>query len=305
LLALPRLFFLFKKIKPTCVQTWLYHADLLGGVCAKIARVPCIIWTLRNNKLAKDRSRWLTRCIVKVLARLSSLVPHKIVCCANDVLSTHRDLGYASQKMCVIHNGFNISQFQKITDSYAVFRQQHSLSPRQSCIGTLSRYHPDKGIDVILKAMCKVIEVRPETMLVLGGFELTPANEKLMRQIQALQLCSNVLLLGIVKESPQFLSALDVFVSSSLSEGFSNAIGEAMACEVPCIVTDVGDSAFLVASKTWVVPSNDVSSLAQRLLWMLDKESHEMDAIGHQLRERIVQQYSIETIVKKYENLYH
>lgn len=299
-----KLFYYVKKIKPDVIQSWMYHSDFFSGIAAKCARVPSIIWTIRNNKLAPGRSKFVTRLLVKILARLSHVIPNKIICCATDIKVTHEQIGFDSKKMCVIYNGFDTTLFQRNDAFYKQFREQHPLVGNKFCVGLLGRYHPDKGIDIFLKAAQMVIQADNNVVFVLAGLGLDTQNKELMTQINTLSLRDHLLLLGPLLNTNQFLCGLDIFVSSSRSEGFSNAIGEAMACEVPCIVTDVGDSAYLLSMQKYVVPAGDICALSQSILSMKNEYNERgLRHIGQVLRNRIITHFSIKAIVQQYQQL--
>jgi len=101
------------------------------------------------------------------------------------------------------------------------------------------------------------------------------------------------------------MSSADLFVSSSLDEGFPNVIGEAMACGTPCVVTDAGDSAYIVGNTGVVVPPNDSGSLAKGITEMLSYDSEGRRKIGLQARQRILDNFDIKNIANQYENLYN
>lgn len=99
-------------------------------------------------------------------------------------------------------------------------------------------------------------------------------------------------------------NAIDILSSSSYGEGFPNVIGEAMACGVPCVVTDVGDSAVIVGDTGLVVPPKNPKALAQSMKKMIEVGKEKREGLGMKARDRIMDNYSIEKVVKEYEKLY-
>ena len=139
---------------------------------------------------------------------------------------------------------------------------------------------------------------------ILAGTEVEPSNRELMNLISSLGLEPSVRLLGRRNDIPEITAALDIASSSSYGEGFSNAIGEAMSCGVPCVVTDVGDSAWIVGDTGKVVPPRDPTALANALRELVNMGAVARRALGERARQRVVENFSLEAVVRQYEDLY-
>src|SRR5690554_4089952 len=109
--ALRRLWQLLRQLQPDVVQTWMYHADLLGGVVARLAGIRSVVWGIRNTTLVPGKSSHSAIAAARLLARLSKLVPTRIVACAEEAVTVHGKLGYDTTKMRVIPNGYDLAQF--------------------------------------------------------------------------------------------------------------------------------------------------------------------------------------------------
>jgi glycosyltransferase involved in cell wall biosynthesis len=115
----------------------------------------------------------------------------------------------------------------------------------------------------------------------------------------------HVHLLGEQRDVPRLLNAFDIATSSSsYGEGLPNAIGEAMATGIPCVVTDAGDSALLVGDTGIVVPKRDPGALCAAWQWLLDAGSDFRRAMGERARKRIMEHYSLQVMIRRYETLY-
>ena len=114
----------------------------------------------------------------------------------------------------------------------------------------------------------------------------------------------NLQRLGPWENAPEFLNCLDIMVLSSSGEGFPNVVGEAMACEIPTITTDVGDAATLVQTPEQIVPPGDVDGLTLALRRLLALSSAQRKAIGQKSRQRILNSYSLAIMRQKYETFY-
>jgi glycosyltransferase involved in cell wall biosynthesis len=125
-----------------------------------------------------------------------------------------------------------------------------------------------------------------------------------MKPVQSQPVREHLHLLGERADVPRLMSALDILVSSSSSEGFPNVIGEAMCCGLPCVVTDVGDSANIVGDTGVVVPPRDPAAIADALEGLLDDGPDTRRKLGLAARQRVRELYSLQRIVREYEGLY-
>jgi glycosyltransferase involved in cell wall biosynthesis len=164
---------------------------------------------------------------------------------------------------------------------------------------------PQKDHGTFLRAAAHVAAARDGVTFVLAGRGADAANRRLTGLVRAAGLEGRVRLLGVRRDMPTLTAALDVAVlSSAFGEGLSNSMGEAMACGVPCVVTDVGDSARLVGTSGVVAPARDADALAAGVLSVLARPAHERRALGAEARRRIVDGYSLPAVTARYAELY-
>jgi glycosyltransferase involved in cell wall biosynthesis len=304
-LALARLVTLIRRFQPHMVQTYLYHADLLGYLAARWAGVPQVLWNLRQSGMDFSKYRRTTSLTVWLCARLSRRVK-RILVNSHAGLKAHARLGYDRARMQVVPNGFELTRFRPDPPSRLELRRELGLAPEARIVGMLARFDPQKDHENFLKA-AQILNARlPDTYFLLAGNGLTPDHPALARLLVANPINPQHLrLLGERYDTPRLLAGLDVHVSSSaFGEGFANAIGEAMACGVPCVVTDVGDSALIVGDTGLVVPPQtplDLSrALEEALTWPLD----ELTRRGEAARAEIQRRFDIDRIVAELESLY-
>ena len=300
--AIASLYRKIKKINPDIVQTWLYHADLIGGIIARAAGVRNIIWGVRTTELKKGA--YVTTAVRKVLAYLSYYIPTIIVCVAEAAKYKHIELGYCEGKMLVIGNGFDICQLQHRATERSQFRKIHQLHTDHVVIGSVGRFSQDKGQDLFIKAASKVASNNPKVRFLMVGKELNRNNKELMGWIEAADLSDKVILLGERKDVNTCLSAMDVFCLHSRSEGFPNVLGEAMSMAVPCVAADVGDVAVVLADTGILVKKNNYDSIADGLIQMLKKKQEQRHILGQKAMVRISAEYSLDVVHGKYEDLY-
>ncbi|SFU57912.1 Glycosyltransferase involved in cell wall bisynthesis [Nitrosomonas eutropha] len=260
-----RLWQLLRQIHPQVVQTWMYHADLIGGVIARLAGVKQVFWGIRHSTLDTEKSRRSTIWVARLCARISSRIPSTIICCAQKALEVHRDLGYAVDKLRVIPNGYDLVRFRVDGDARAQLRAEWGVGNRW-LLGMVGRFDPLKDHKNLLNALAVIKNQGVDFGCVLAGRDLDRNNAQLMTWLAEHNLTSEVRLLGQRTDIPDVMNALDVHVLSSSSEAFPNVVAEAMACGTPAVVTDVGDAAVIVGEVGWVVPPKDPEALADALL---------------------------------------
>ena len=294
---------LLREFKPYVVQTWMYHADLIGGVLARLAGVKAVFWGIRHTTLEPGKSKRSTIYVARLCALLSRWVPIKIVCCANKAVVVHEKLGYATNKMIVIPNGYDLEKFLVDHDTRNCLRSEWGIDESMPLLGMVGRFDPQKDHKNLINALGKLRQSGFNFRFVLVGKNLLETNQELVAWIDAQNLHEHIILLGQRSDIPKVMNALDVHVlSSSYGEAFPNVLAESMACGTPCVTTDVGDAALIVGGTGWVVEPRNAEALATALLdslisfhdepaWTIRKQ---------QARERIVDNFSLEKMVNAY-----
>ena len=303
--GLSRLPRLLRALKPDLVQTWMYHADLIGGLATRLLTTAPVVWGLHNSNLDPRTTKWTTRATVWSCARLSRLVPRRILSCSQAAMRVHVALGYDAARMVVIPNGFDTERFRPDPSHYAAVRQELGLAPAATLIGLVARLHPQKDHGNFIAAAGLVARRRPLAHFVLIGTDVVADNPDLGAQIQATGTPERFHLLGARADLPRLTAAFDIGVTASAyGEAFPLVVGEAMACGVPCVVTDVGDSALMVADTGRVVPPRDPAALAAAIESLLDLPDGERRMIGTAARARICAEYALPVIAQRYHRLY-
>jgi glycosyltransferase involved in cell wall biosynthesis len=304
-LALLRMIHQIRQLRPDLVQTWMYHADLLGGLAARAATAVPLVWGLHNSDLDKSRARRSTRAIARACALLSHRLPTRIVSCSEVAARIHRALGYEADKFVVIPNGIDTAAFRPDADSYHDLRKELSVPPETLLVGILARFHPQKDHQSFVQAAGIVGPRYPRVHFALVGADCDRNNDRLVRWIAATGIADRFHLLGKRQDMPRVAAALDLAVmSSAYGEAFPLVIGEAMSAGVPCAVTDVGDSAMIVGDTGRVAPPRDAPALADAIAALLALPSHQRLALGAAARERIHDNFSLPTVAARYQALY-
>jgi glycosyltransferase involved in cell wall biosynthesis len=297
--AMVRLRRLLLQLQPDIVQTWMYHADFLGGLAARSCGFNNVIWGIRSTQVPIN-SR-LTGLLVKINALISYRLPQKIVCVANAALESHRKFGFDAKRMLVIGNGIDLGEF--FADSKPALEAK-SASLQPTLIGCVGRFHPDKGQDLLLQSFAQLLKLQPDLRLMLIGRGCDMSNKQLSELLDRFNLHHAVQLLGERQDIAVLLQSIDVYCMPSRSEGFPNGLVEAMACGLPCVATDVGDALLLGDGVVQFVIPSSVTELTKGLQSMLEKTPSARFSMGQQAAQRIKEHYSIEAVRSQFEDLY-
>ncbi|MEW5910395.1 MAG: glycosyltransferase, partial [Thermodesulfobacteriota bacterium] len=275
----------------------------LGSIASALnGKIP-VIWNIQASIRQREAYKPMTALMVALGWGFSRLT-HGIIFNSLNGKEGHEKIGYISRKNLFIPNGFDLDLFRPDEQSRKQVQEELAVPEHAPCIGLFARFHPVKAHHIFLEAAEKILNVQRKARFILCGEGCDERNELLGAWIHKFHLLNSVHLLGRRDDMPKVMAAMDLVVSCSLSEGFSNVIGEAMACEVPCVVTDVGDSSLIVGETGSVIPPNDPEALSEAVLKILDMSREERKNLGHKARIRIQDHFSIQAVVEKYETVY-
>jgi glycosyltransferase involved in cell wall biosynthesis len=283
---------LIRLLKPDIVQTWLLHGDLIGGIAAKLAGINRIVWNIRYSKLERDVVTLRTIILIKFLSKLSFIIPKIIIVVSKSAFKNCKDLGYCVDKLRLIQNGFDVS---------IIIPYKKKYKKNIPILGSIARFDPTKDHENLLKALSIVKKKNISFVCHLIGLNIDKNNKLLVNQIKKLELSSSVKLLGKSNDALKSMRALDIHILSSKTEGFPNVVAEAMILGIPCIVTDVGDSALIVGKTGWVVqPKNPVklANAIKKALSAIGKKGWKIRCEQAQLR--IKNNFEINKMIKLY-----
>ncbi|MDE3050252.1 MAG: glycosyltransferase [Nitrospirota bacterium] len=298
--ALPRLIRLFNSLNPTIVQSWLYHADLLSTLAVKFSSSRILVWNVRCSDMDLNRYRPLTRWVQRVLAWWS-VTPAAVVVNSEAGKQQHERLGYRPRRWDVIPNGFDTQRFRPDTSLRLPLRQEWKVPQDAVIVALVARVDPMKDHPTFLAAAQEVARARHDVYFLLVGKD----TQALAPAVAAKGLTDQVRLLGYRSDIECLLPGVDVAcLSSAFGEGFPNVLGEAMACGIPCVSTDVGDARSIVADTGLVVPARDPASLAHAIIDLIDRGPSAREHLGRAARTRIETKYSLARIVDRYTALY-
>ena len=293
--ALPRLIRLFNTLNPTIVQSWLYHADLLSTLAVKFSGSPILLWNVRCSDMDLKRYSLLSRWVRWVLARWSA-APAAVIVNSEAGKQQHERLGYRPRRWDVIPNGFDTARFHPNTSLRLPLRQEWKVPPDAVVVALVARVDPMKDHATFLNAAQEVSNARQNVYFLLVGKD----TQTLAPAVAAKGLTDRVRVLGYRSAIECLLPGVDVLCLSSYGEGFPNVLGEAMACGIPCVSTDVGDARSIIFDTGLVVPARDPAALAHAMIDLIDRGPAARATLGRAARERIEKTYSLPMIVEQY-----
>ena len=307
LLGLYKLYKFIWQIKPDVVQTWLDHADLIGGVIARLAGIKNIVWGVHHTALVRGESKLSTICISKINVFLSYFIPKKIIYCAEESRIAQEKIGYKKTKGQVVRNGYDIEGFVQNKYLGENFRNELGISINDLLIGHVGRYDPQKDLNNLIEAFALLNRDNFDFHAVIIGTDLDYNNQDLVCMLNKNGLEERVSLQGRRNDIVAVMNGIDLFVLSSRSEAFPNVLNEAMLCGTPCITTNVGDAREIVGDTGWVVRPKDPQVLAKTILQAAkEKQSNNDSWLQREAacRQRVVENFSLNEMLKKYKEVW-
>lgn len=283
--------------QPVILHTWLFHANFTGRLVGRLNKVPIIITSRRNINIGGSRR--------ELLMRWTSGMDNKIIAVCKAVRKAEiESSNVPSDKVVTIYNGLDPSPFTSLSDESALeIRNSFGIPDDSLLLGAIGRLHPAKGFNDLITAMTLLkTETNSIQLLIVGEGELL---NQLKLQVHNNNLSGTIKFTGLRNDIPEILSALDVLVSPSLWEGLPNVVLEAMAAGKPVVATSVGGTpeAVVDGETGLLVPPRNPEALATAILRLLGN-SELRTRMGHAGRERVLNHFTIQRMVKRTEQLY-
>ena len=292
-----------RRTRPAVVQGWMTHGNLAAVFASRLAHAP-LIWSVRQSLPDFKYEKPATAVALWLSARIAGRAD-RIVYNSSGGARDHERLGYPVSNGCRIPNGFDTNLFAPSAERRQRMRQALGVDDETLLIGLVGRLHAQKNQAGFLAAAAKVLGGTDRKLrFLLAGPGTDADNPALRRLVPNAATAEATLFLGDRADIPDITAALDLAVNCSFGEGFPNALGEAMACGVPSIVTDVGDSAWVVGDGGWVVPANDQKALEDALAAAITSTHEARTARGAAARRRVIESFSLSSVVGQYEHLY-
>ncbi|MCU0576377.1 MAG: glycosyltransferase [Desulfobacterota bacterium] len=298
--AVLKLRFLTRLFQPDVIQCWMYHANLLGMTLLSPRK---LLWNIRCSDMDLVHYSPLYRFTVRAGARLSGM-PAAVITNSVAGRSAHEKIGYRPKKWFTIPNGFDTDIFKPDAQSHFAMRAKLRIPQHAFVIGIIGRMDPMKDHSTFFRATRLFLASHPGTHFILAGRGIAHGNQDMNVLMQGLPDSGTFHLLGERSDMPQILATLDMLTSSSVSEGFPNAIGEAMACGVPCAATDAGDTGALMGDTGILVRKRSPEDLCNAWDAIARMKPEDRLALGSRARERIMQHFTQDRTTGLYEQIY-
>ena len=280
------------------VQTFFESSDLWGGAVTRLLSSARLIWSRRDMGILRGYKH-------QIAYRLMSSLPHRVFAVSEQVRRHAIEVDHVHPaKVQVVYNGLDITPFASLS-------APREVAQKGFRIATLGNIRSVKGHDLLISAAASVLQCFPHTSFWLAGEVLDPDYfSALKQQIAATGVADHIHFVHGVSEPAHFLKAADLFVLPSRSEGFSNAILEAMAAALPVVATDVGGNSEAVDhGKTGlIIPAGDSSALASAIISLL-REPATLKLMGIAGSMRVSEHFTIQTmmqtVTQAYRDLLH
>jgi glycosyltransferase involved in cell wall biosynthesis len=302
--AAEKLTAIIESSKPDVIQSWLYHANLISALSIRSMadKAPPLIWGLRGSLVrftASSIPLWLVILWTRCIAATPSLI------LANSPISIqqHIKLGYPSNKMRFLPNGFDADKVFRSEDARSEIRSQLGIGDNDPVIAVCGRADPSKGFPLFLRAFAKICQETPTAVALMIGRGLDESPE-LTALISELGIRERVRRIGYTNTPQHYMSAADIGCSSSITEGFPNVVAESMLCELPMVVTDVGMSRDIVGEHGVVVAAGNVDLLAQGLSQYVTMGVESRKHLGRLSRNRIQEHFGLPAILSEMRGMY-
>ena len=296
---------LLRNLRPQVLQGWMYHGNLAASLGRMLAAGrPPVIWGIHHSLLGFDAERPSLRAAIQVSRRLSGATAATVYV-SQASMAQHAAFGFKDRLPRVIPNGFDGAAFRPDPEARRAFRAELGAGDGEALVGLVARYHPMKDHANMFRAARRLADEGRAVRLVLAGPGIDAANGELVSVIEKLGLRERVTLLGELRDTAAIMAGLDLLcMSSSHGEALPLAVGEAMASGTPCVVTDVGDAAWLVGDTGRAVPARDSEALAAALAVLLDLGENQRRALGAAARRRVLEYFSLDAAAGAYQALY-
>jgi glycosyltransferase involved in cell wall biosynthesis len=294
-----RLLTVLHRLKPDILYSFLPDANLVGLILGRLVRVKRVAWGVRASNMDVSRYDWLAGVSLHLSTFLSRF-PNAIIVNSYAGSEFHRSIGYYTNRMMVISNGIDTDRFKPDHLSGLRVRDVWGIDRETITIGLVGRLDPMKDHTTFLRAVKIFDKEERSVRFVCIGYGKEPYKSEIHSLCMTLGLNGSLIWAGERYDMTAVYNAMDIVTSSSsFGEGFSNVIGEAMACGVPCVVTDVGDSARIVGKTGIIVPPKDPQALADGWRNMLKRLNDKPYSFKEKARARIVSHYSSEIFIQK------
>lgn len=293
-----RLLRLLRARRPAVLHAYLPEANLVSLVARIVLPRTRVVWGVRASYMDLRRYGWLPRVLAAVAAR-GARFAHVVVYNSEAGYRHHVAAGYPVATGAVVPNGIDTEVFSPRPEARAPVRAGWEVEPEAPLVGIVGRIDPVKGHGLFLRAAQRLAGVRADVRFVVVGDGPAAEVAALRAEAERLGIDGRLVWAGRRADLPEVYAALDVATLASVGEGFPNVVGEAMACGVPCVATDVGDSREIIGDTGACVPPGEADALYHAWATLLALPPAERRALGRRARARIVERYGIDALAER------
>lgn len=283
---------------------WMYHANLIGYYLGKLAGVKRIVWNIRHSNLDPAVNSATTLKINRWCAKRSAKVA-VIAYNGQQARKVHEEIGYCSEKEITLDNGVDCAEFRPMPEAGTLLRAELGIRDDQQVVLSVTKNHPIKDIPTFIQAFALLHKEQPDTVAVMCGSGVDTENKQItdLCLSNGLTVGEDIFLLGMRHDVPHLLSGCDLYVLHSAGEAFPNTLIQAMACGCLCVATDVGDVRTILNDDAFICTPQEPKALAEKISEALCLPVVEKTAAKEKNRSRAVSKYSIQSVVKAYEEI--
>ncbi|PWQ99802.1 glycosyltransferase [Leucothrix pacifica] len=302
--ALWKGFQLLRQFNPDVIHGTMYQGGVFGTLCRRfLPKQPHVIWTVHEPLEHYDEEPLRKRLQLRLWGKMSGS-PECLMYVSHLNMEQHLAYGFNNQKALVIPNGVDTSRFGPAKEKGLAIRESLGIPENCIVIGKTARYHRQKNHVGFLRSAAILAEKYDHVRFMLVGTNVDENNSTLTDLIGELGLDGKVYMLGNREDIPEIVNAYDIATLTSLGEAFPLTLGEAMVSAVPCVATDVGDNAYIIADTGYVVPVDDDQAMAESWEKIVVLSEDERKALGQKARQRCLDNFTLEQQVKQHEDLY-
>jgi len=291
------------KLQPELIYAFMDSAEFLSFGYKIFNRKIKLVWGIRSSNMDLrnyDKMFYLLRRVECLLSPFSDLIISNSFSGRDFALQD----GFLKKEISVIHNGINTTKFIPNSSVRKILLKDLNISENKFIIGIIARHDPMKGLDIFIAAAIKHLKSYPDTVFVVIGKECERYT-KLLKEMVIAKIALNFKWIGAKTNIENYYNLMDIYTSSSVyGEGFSNTIGEAMSCGVPCVVTDIGDSKLIVGTCGLVINKCSPDEINNAWVKIRHLSLAERFKLGKNSRTRIIEHYSIEKMVRLTEDAF-
>jgi glycosyltransferase involved in cell wall biosynthesis len=285
-----------RRLDAPVIHGYLGDANLMLALLKPLFPNTKIVWGVRDADAAPGLYGWVGY-VLTALERVLAHAADLIILNSHAGKTHYLTQGFPEKKLRVIPNGIDVQRFRPDPAAGDAIRQEWQVNPGEILLGMIGRFDPRKDHPTFLRAAAIMADRYPQVRFVCMGHGPAAYLAELQALSADLGLGDRLIWSPARQDMPAVQNALDIAVLASYTEGFPNVVGEAMACDVPCVVTDVGDAAWIVGSQGEVVPPRDAAALAAALGRQVN--AHLTQTVPQPLRDRIVAEFSIDRLVDR------